>query len=444
MSKYDDISSTFQKGFDKLLPIPKTPRTYQIHFSLPNKTVSWLPHGTLGKEKYEQRLKAFADYIESINAKRSMKFSSRGWGYILEGLGKITKNEFDACEKAINDCRKIGLLDIDFIAEDQDETRRFSGIIQATNRTTGFRRIKTDIEKTLRNLAESATDFWKGEQYYLMMCVEKGDLKNLFEPICKEYHVPIISSKGWSPIHLRADIADLASMAESKHLTPVLLLFYDHDPEGLKICERFRKNLEDIERGTLWNPENLLIERFGLNAEDIDKYGLTWIDNLESGSGRESKDYSYIDNYGKRKCEANALFKNDETFKAAETICRKAIEKFYGEDALERFGKKEEIMKKELSKIENAPMWQRFYKEIDVLIEQHKKREAPKVKKEHKEEKELDRLIDDIKNNYGSGYSRCPKCFNSFKYTQKDIGTLVRCRYCNAPMRLKVKEELKE
>lgn len=49
------------------------------------------------------------------------------------------------------------------------------------------------------------------------------------------------------------------------------------------------------------------------------------------------------------KCESNALFKNDETLKAGEEICRRAIEKYYGEDALERFRKKEEACMHALS-----------------------------------------------------------------------------------------------
>ena len=52
----------------------------------------------------------------------------------------------------------------------------------------------------------------------------------------------------------------------------------------------------------------LIIERFGLNKDDIDRHNLTWIENLKTGSGRESRDYGYISKYERRKCESNALF----------------------------------------------------------------------------------------------------------------------------------------
>ena len=39
-----------------------------------------------------------------------------------------------------------------------------------------------------------------------------------------------------------------------------------------------------------WPPENLIITRFGLNADFIDEHGLTWIDNLETSSGGQLDD----------------------------------------------------------------------------------------------------------------------------------------------------------
>ena len=270
-----------------------------------------------------------------------------------------------------------------------------------------------------------------------MMCVEKGDVKELFQPVCREYHVPIVSSKGWPPILLRGHIANLSRKAEERNLTPVLLLFYDHDPAGLKITETFRKNLEDCEGGTGWSPELLLIDRFGLTAEDVETYGLTWIENLRTGSGRESHDWSYIQKFGKKKCESNALFKNDDTLEAAETICRNAIENYYGKDAKERFKQKEEDTKKSLSEIYDNPIWHGFCENLDDLIEEFSEKEVQKVQAETEcnQETELDVFIDN------KHYGRCPKCGWQFDYSEDDVGKLVRCRGCDAPMRLKWKVE---
>lgn len=76
--------------------------------------------------------------------------------------------------------------------------------------------------------------------------------------------------------------------------------------------------MKDCERATGWSPDNLIIDRFGLNKEEIDRYSLTWIENLKTGSGREARDPEYIAKFGRRKCEENALLKNEETMRVGE------------------------------------------------------------------------------------------------------------------------------
>jgi hypothetical protein len=430
-SKYETISSVMEKAFKKVLPIPKTPRVY--HPPPPPKPLSWVPHGLIGNWAYERRLKDFASEILMINSQRSrpIKLSTRGWAYLLEGLRKIQKGEFDACEKAINDCRKIGLLPIDFVAEDQDATRRFMGIRTASDPSALLKKPKADAEEMLANLPSYTTNYWVGEKFYVMMLVEKVDILNLFKPICDEYHVPIANSKGWTPILLRSYIAALSQRAEANGLTPVLLLFFDHDPPGLKITGRFRKLLQDCERGTGWSPDKLIIERFGLNKEDIDSYGLTWIENLKTGSGRESHDWNYINKYGRRKCESNALFRNDETLRAGEAIYRKAIEKYYGEDALERFKKKEDSSKEKLRKIYDNPLWKNLNDSLDQLIQQFGsvKEEVEKTQPVSVEN-EAEVFVED------KYYGVCPRCHTLFNYTSEDYGKLMKCRGCNLPIRL--------
>ena len=434
----ESISSTIEKAFDKLLPIPKKPRVY--HRPPPHRPLSWVPHGSVGNWTYETRLKNFANEILAIDSQRTkrIKYSSRGWCYLLEGVGKIHKGEFGACQKAINDCRKLGFLPIDFVAQDQDTTRHFKGIHVASEPGVQLSELKKDVENMLSDLPSKTTDYWKDEEYYIMMCVEKGDLINLFKPICTEYHVPLVSSKGWAPILLRSHIANLCQKAEANGLKPVLLLFYDHDKAGLKITRTFRKNLRDCEKGTGWSPEGLIIERFGLNKEDIEEYGLMWIENVRTSSGRTLSDYDpYVRIYGRRKCESNSLFKNDETLKAGEQICRKAIERYYGEDALERFGKKEEASKERLQEVYDDPVWEKFYGSLDQVISNL---DSVKEKREEIQPVTLEEVVVVfVDNKY---YGLCPKCGKQFNYTEKDYGRVVRCRGCHQLMRLTFKEKI--
>jgi DNA-directed RNA polymerase subunit RPC12/RpoP len=215
-------------------------------------------------------------------------------------------------------------------------------------------------------------------------------------------------------------------------------LFYDLDPKGVKIAETFRKNLKDMERATGWNPDDMIIERFGLNVEQIDKFKLSWIPNLKTSKGRDpkyTKDVKrYIEEIGEKKCEMESLFKNDETLRAAEQICRGAIEKYYGLDAKERFQKKELESKGKLHDVYDSPVWNQLYAELTriekALADQEpKKAEAtPNLA----QEQEVEVIID------GKYYGKCPRCGAQFNYDEeKDSDRLVRCRNCNQAMRLK-------
>ena len=119
-----------------------------------------------------------------------------------------------------------------------------------------------------------------------------------------------------------------------------------------------RKNLEDLSGAVGWSPDNLVIIRFGLNADFIDEHELTWIDNLETSSGGQLDDpdhddhdkhyvQDYIAEFGVRKCEANALVVEPEV---GRQLCRDAILEHIPADAVERYERKLDRVRKQLRK----------------------------------------------------------------------------------------------
>lgn len=297
------------------------------------------------QERKQLRLKlsqpALAEKLIELQKQIDFKLSARGWCYMLEGLKVINKGQFDQTERIINKCRKDGLLPIDFVAE--DEGRSFIGV-EVPEGGSPIVYFGKQLKKAMAAEEYYTPDWWEGEKYYIQMLVEKIDLKTLFQPICKKYHIPIATSKGWSSILQRDDMADRFKKAEERGLRPILLYYGDHDPWGLEISNRLLKNLKEIQKGTRWNPRNLIIDRFGLNFDFIEKLHLTWIDNLITSSGREPDRNNpivkrYTEKFGERKCEANALVVRP---KEAEELCRMTIEKYLGSNALERFEAKRE------------------------------------------------------------------------------------------------------
>lgn len=299
----------------------------------------------------EAELEEFASELKSIQRTTGFKVSSRGWCYQLEELAGLTKADFDLVENIINECRKKGYLAIDFVAE--EEGRKFSGVEHPDTESIpsylrGYLSAMFSCERWY------TPEWWDGEEHYIQMVVEKIDLKTLFEPVCRRYHIPIASSKGWASMNLRAEYARRFKEAEENGLKCVLLYCGDHDPDGLRISEFLRNNLADLseiewEDGTDgYDPEMLEIDRFGLNFDFIEEAGLSWINNLITGSKKNLADpdhknfkLPYIQDYlrdiGERKCEANAIVTRPEKGKA---LAKAAIEHWLGKDALDRFQKK--------------------------------------------------------------------------------------------------------
>jgi hypothetical protein len=307
-------------------------------------------------EKRQKELTDFSMKLRVISGKINFRVSVRGWCYLLEGKGLITKAEFKKAEKIINECRNDGYLPIDFIAE--DAAREFDGV-EIPYRGTPLSFLSRVLNYVIHSENGYNLDWWEGEEYYIQMAVEKVDLKTLFQPVCKQYHIPIANMRGQSSKLQRADMARRFKDAESRGMQCVLLYCGDLDPDGCRISESLKKNINDLksinweDRTTGYNPENLIIERFGLNADFIMENRLSWIPNLITGSKKNLADFDhrnnhldyvqdYINAYGERKCESNALV----TIPAeARDLCRAAIERHLGGNALTRFRLKRENLK---------------------------------------------------------------------------------------------------
>ena len=289
-------------------------------------------------------LKEFS--AELIRIQPDFKMSSRGWCYYLEGMGVITKGQFSYMQGVINKCRKLGLIPIDFVASDLP--RSFKNIYSDSEDPNAY--LVHEIENFLKIDETYLPNPWMDEEYYIQLLVEKIDLVTLFQPICKVYQIPIATAKGWSDIYQRGEIADRFSRMECWNKKPIILYCGDFDPAGLLISNTLLKNFYDISNGFMehsqpWDPKDLIVDRFGLNYDFIMKHDLTWIDNLETGSGNNlaSEDHpdhfkpyvqDYIEKYGVRKVEANALVKDPQ---GARDLLTNTLDKYLGKNSYDRF-----------------------------------------------------------------------------------------------------------
>lgn len=301
-------------------------------------------------------LEELAEKLINLSDTIGFKVSSRGWCYLMEQAGEIDKSQFDKVDGAINRARKMGILPVDFVAE--ESSRAFS-CVELPDYGSIEDLLTTRLERVINGHIFYTPDWWEGEQYYIQVLVEKIDLKTLFEPICIDYHIPIANAKGWSSILQRAEYARRFKEAEERGLIPVLLYCGDHDADGLRISDTLRKNLEQVNEvfwgdgETGYDLQNLEIKRFGLNYDFIIENNYTWIDNLITGSGKNlassshrNFNFDYVQNYiaefGIRKCEANAIV---TTPTEGRNLFINEIEEILGDDALSRFSDKKESIK---------------------------------------------------------------------------------------------------
>jgi hypothetical protein len=135
----------------------------------------------------------------------------------------------------------------------------------------------------------------------------------------------------------------------------------DHDPGGLHISKSMQSTLDDLSDQVDWSPDDLIIERFGLNFDFIEANNLTWIDNLETSSGQRLDDprhpdhfkpyvQSYLTAFGARKCEANALVVAP---RIGRQLCRDAILRHVSADAPRRYQRRLQAARRALRRIIN-------------------------------------------------------------------------------------------
>jgi hypothetical protein len=299
----------------------------------------------------DRRFDAFRDKLLEIQSRLDFTPGTRGWCYLAENAGMVTKGDFDRLERLLSDWRREGLLPLCFCASDE---KRAAENLESLDEVSP----QEYAERQLRSAANcwfwyDPISFWSYQPYYIEVAVEKVDLRELFTKVCAEYHVPIWNAGGWSDLNSRA--ATLLRFREhvEEGRRCVLLYCGDLDPAGEHISDIIRKNLRDLSQAQevqWWFPDEdgqLIIDRFGLNIDFIKAHNLTWIDGLETGSGGDLaspkhpdhwKPYvqNYLKKYGPRKVEANALVVRHE---AGRRLCRQAILKYIDQDGIRRYQK---------------------------------------------------------------------------------------------------------
>jgi hypothetical protein len=289
---------------------------------------------------------AFAEAMETLHDSTGLAFGPRGWAYYAEGQNPITKGEFGPFEACIARLRKDGLLNPDVVPDDKS---RETLCVESVDDETPERFAVGWLNFVTSHMSRYAPiSIWEGLDYYVEVAVEKKDLLQIYQPICKPLGIPLSNLKGWSDVNTRRHMLKRMRDNYNEGRLPILLYIGDFDPNGLLISDALKSNLMDCEniQDVQWDAEPVKVIRVGLTRQQIDSLNLVWIDNLEtSGTDANNKardladakhpDHfkSYVQDYlaahGPRKVEANALVAD---VPAARQILRDAIAEFVPDD----------------------------------------------------------------------------------------------------------------
>ena len=290
----------------------------------------------------KQARREMGEAIERLSHSTGYKFGPRGWAYYAEGLGLITKGEFDRFEKLLTDMRKDGELDPDVIEPDASRMATSVYDFEASSWTPEDQAQSAidDISDNLRSWADSyhTTGYWDGLDYYVEMIVEKKDLVQIFGRTADRYNVRITNGKGDTDIHTRLAMLKRFRDHSWNGRRCILLAVGDHDPKGLNIVAGLHRTIMSCSniKGLDWDDPEFEVINIGLTEEQIDDLGLMKIGNLETGGGRDLSEPShpdhfksyvqdYIARFGVWKCEANALVGNPT---GASALLENAINRF--------------------------------------------------------------------------------------------------------------------
>jgi hypothetical protein len=314
------------------------------------------------KTAYQDRVAEFCKVILELQSRLDFSVGSRGWAYLLEGERYIDKDEIDAAQDLVNACRKSGDLPLDICSEDDKRAAENVEEIDPDPEEEAAR-IFDYVQTAERHY--TPLSFWDDLDTYVQVGVEKSNVKNLFAKTCAGLYVPIANLGGWADLNVRAGFMRRFAEKEAKGKQCVLLGFTDLDPGGLHIDKFLRSNLEELARAVGWHPRNLIIERFGLDDDFVERHGLVWIQNLATSKGeyplndKRHPDYfkpyvqEYLRKYRARKVEADALLKVPTI---GRELCRQAILKYVPANAPRRY----------LAKL--RPMRAKMRRELDRLL----------------------------------------------------------------------------
>ena len=243
--------------------------------------------------------------------------------FVSRDIISNTLKSYKNLGSVINDARLAGMIDWLTIV---DRTRELRTLSHWDN--------PSDIVEACSKQFHS--DIWEDQPYRPEVWIEKDALVGVFERVCNELDVPLLSCRGYTSQSEMWVAAQRLLKYRKQKQTPIIFHFGDHDPSGKDMSRDIQDRLQ------MFTNKLLDFERLALNMDQVDEY------NPPPNPAKitDSRANAYIAEFGNESWELDALEPS-----VLEALVRESIGKIADNDKLEAAKERQEAHRKTLALI---------------------------------------------------------------------------------------------
>lgn len=243
--------------------------------------------------------------------------------FVSRDLIPNTQKDYKNLGSIVNDARLAGLIDWETIVDRTREVRTLSHF--------------GGPEQIIEACSEQFNlDRWIGQSYRPEVWIEKDALVGVFERVCRDLDVPLLSCRGYASQSEMWGASQRMLRYKRLKQKPIVFHFGDHDPSGKDMSRDIVDRLEMFTHG------EMKFERLALNMDQVERYSPP----PNPAKITDSRTSGYIAEFGNESWELDAL---EPT--VLEALVRNAIEGIVDADKMAEATEEQKEHRVMLSKI---------------------------------------------------------------------------------------------
>lgn len=204
--------------------------------------------------------------------------------FVARDIIPNTQASYKNLGSLINDARLAGMVDWDAIV---DRTRSIRGLQHWGHPS-----------QIVGACSESYhLDRWDDQPYRPEVWIEKDALVGIFERVCRELDVPLLSCRGYTSQSEMWGAGQRLLGYKDSGQKPIIFHFGDHDPSGRDMSRDIKDRLQMFTRGGFY------FKRLALNMDQVEQYDPP----PNPAKVTDSRAEAYIQEFGDESWELDAL-----------------------------------------------------------------------------------------------------------------------------------------